>query len=201
MSSEKPLSRSQIPPSQLRLTPHTTYYSSFFLLRISVIANGQPAQFDYSSGGELTLSCRYPSLSLPIHSIRAYLEEVVKIHGISHVGAICCEQVPLFPVYFSSEYNLRKFLLHIDIAQQKLGSLFPNLSTSVKLELVLVIPDAVVKDARLMEVTLENHTACMALFKESEMFDYWSLFQAHRTSLQKTPNQGALRAWSNMCGM
>ena len=138
MSSEKPLSHSQIPPSQLRLTPHMTYYSSFFLLRTSVTVNGQPAQFDYSSGGELSLSCRYPNLSLPLHSIQASLKEVVKMHGISHIGDVCCEQVPLFPVYFSSEFNLRKFILHRDIAQQKLGSLFPNLPTSLLRKVRLV---------------------------------------------------------------
>ena len=78
-----------------------------------------------------------------------------------------------------------------------MGSLFPKLPTHFKLQLVLVIPDAVVKDARLKEVTLENYSACMALFKESEMFDYWSLFQAYRTDLQKTPDPGVLGVWSN----
>ena len=190
MSCAKPPSRTQIIPSKLRLTPHTAYYSSFFLLRTPVTVNGQPAQVGWSSGGELTLSCRYPNLSLPLHSIRASLQEVVKNHGVSRVGDVCCEQVPLFPVSFSSEYNLRKFLLHKDTIQQQLGSLFPKLPTSVKLQLFLVSPDAVVKDARVMEVTLENHSACMVVFKESELFDYWSLFQPYRTGLNKTPSQG-----------
>ena len=55
--------------------------------------------------GEHTLSCCYPSLSLPLHSIRASLEEVVKTRGVSRVGDIHCEEVPLFPVSFSSEEN------------------------------------------------------------------------------------------------
>ena len=42
----------------------------------------------------------------------------------------------------------------------------------------------------MVEVTLENHSACMALFKESEMFEYWSLFRAYRTKTKKTPGQG-----------
>ena len=188
MSSEKPASRTQILPSQLRLTPHTAYYSSFFLLRTPVTVNGQPAQIECSSGGELTLSCRYPNLSLPLHSIQASLKKVVKTHGVSRVGDVCCEQVPLFPVSFSSEYTLRKFLLHRGTAQQQLESLFPKkFPTHVQLQLFLVSPNVVVKDARVMEVTLENHSACMALFKESEMFDYWSLFQAYRTGFNKTP--------------
>ena len=190
MSSEKPPSRTQIIPSKLRLTTHTAYYSSFFLLRTPVTVNGQPAQLEWSSEGELTLSCHYPNLSLPLHSIRASLQEVVKNHGVSRVGDVCCEQVPLFPVSFSSEYNLRKFLLHRDTIQQQLGSLFPKLPTTVKLQLFLVTPDAVVKDARVMEVTLENHSACMAVFKESEMFDYWSLFRPNKTGLNKIPSQG-----------
>ena len=190
MSCEKPPSCTQIIPSKLRLTTHTAYYSSFFLLRTAVAVNGQPAQLEWSSGGELTLSCRYPNLSLPLHSIRASLQEVVKNHGVSRVGDVCCEQVPLFPVSFSSEYNLRKFLLHKDTIQQQLGSLFQKLPTHVKLQLFLVTPDAVGKDTRVMEVTLENYSACMALFKESELFDYWSLFRPYRTGLNKTPSQG-----------
>ena len=190
MSCEKPPSRTVIVPSKLRLTPHTVYYNNFFMLRAPVTVNGQPAQVGCSSGGELTLSCRYPNHSLSIHSIRTSLEEVVKTHGVSRVGDVCCEQVPLFPVSFSSEYNLRKFLLHRDTVQQQLGSLFPKLPTQVKLQLFLVTPDTVVKDARVMEVTLENHSACMAVFKESEMFDYWSLFRPYRTGLNKTPGQG-----------
>ena len=190
MSSKKPLSHAKIVPSKLRLTPHTVYYNSFFLLRTPVTVNGQPAQVGWSSGGELTLNCRYPNFSLSLHSIQASLEEVVKTHGVSRVGDVCCEQVPLFPVSFSSEYNLRKFLLHRDTVQQQLGSLFPTLPTQVKLELFLVTPDAVVKDAQVMEVTMENHSDCMAVFKESEMFDYWSLFRPYRTGLNKTSSQG-----------
>ena len=191
MSCEKPQSRTEIVvANQARLIPHTAYYNNFFLLRTPVTVNGQPAQVGWSSEGELTLSCRYPNLNLPLHSIRASLQEVVKNHGVSRVGDVCCEQVPLFPVSFSSEYNLRKFLLHKDTIQQQLGSLFPKLPTHVKLQLFLVSPDAVGKDARVMEVTLENHSACMAVFKESEMFDYWSLFQPYRTGLNKTPSRG-----------
>jgi len=161
-----------------------------------------------------------PVLTLPLHSMRASLEEVVKIHGVSRVGDIHCEEVPLFPVSFSSENSLRKFLINRDPAQQQLKSLLPvrlpthdqqpgsdeltfnqhsassqqpasdQLPTHVQLQLFLVSPDAVTKDARVVEVTLENHSACMALFKESEMFDYWSLFQAYRTKINKTPSQG-----------
>ena len=188
MSSKK--LRTQIPKPASPHPSHSVLQQLFFLLRTPVTVNGQPAQVGCSNGGELTLSCRYPNLSLSLHSIRATLEEVVKTHGVSRVGDVCCEQVPLFPVSFSSEYNLRKFLLHRDTVQQQLGSLFPKLPTQVKLQLFLVIRDAVVNDAQVMEVTLENHSACMAVFKESEMFDYWSLFRPYRTGLNKTPSQG-----------
>ena len=72
--------------------------------------------------------------------------------------------------------------------QQPAGSQQPasnQLPTCVQLQLFLVRPDAVTKDARVVEVTLENHSACMALFKESEMFDYWSLIRAYRTKIKK----------------
>jgi len=156
---------------------------------------------------------------------------VVKTHGVSRVGDIHCEEVPLFPVSFSSENNLRKFLINRNSAQQQLESLFPvrlpthhqqsasdwstrdqqpssdqstsdlhptssqqpasdQLPTHVQVQLFLVSPDAVTKDARVVEVTLDNYSACMALFKETEMFDYWSLFRAYRTKINKTPSQG-----------
>ena len=220
MSSEVQSSPTKILPSQLRPTAHTTYYSSFFLLRTPVTINGQPAQVWCSDDGELTLNCRYPSLSLPLHSIRVSLEGVLKTRGVSRVGDAYCEEVPLFPVTFCSEYNLGKFLISRETAQQQLESKFPvrlpthakqassdqstsdllstssqqpasdQLPTHVQLQLFLVSPDAVTKDARVVEVTLENHSACMALFKESEMFDYWSLFRAYRTKINKTPSQG-----------
>ena len=204
MTTEEALYSTKIFPSPLRLTTHTTYYSSFFLLRTPVTINGQPAQVWCSDDGELTLNWCYPSLSLPLHSIRAFLEKVVKTHGVSRVGDIHCEEVPLFPVSFSSENNLRKFLVNRDSAQQQLESLFPvrlpthdqlsasdwstpdqqpssdqptsdlqptssqqpasdQLPTHVQLQLFLVSPDAVTKDARVVEVTLDNYSACMAL--------------------------------------
>ena len=177
----------------------------------------------------------------------------MKTCGVSRVGDVHCEEVPLFPVSFSSENNLRKFLINRGSAEQRLESLFPvrfptrdrqpgsdqptsdqqlgsdrptsdqqpgsvqptsdqqpgsvqptsdqqpassqqpasdQLPTHVQLQLFLVRPDAVTKDARVVEVTLKNHCACMVLFKESEMFDYWSLFRAYRTKIKMTPVQG-----------
>ena len=54
-----------------------------------------------------------------------------------------------------------------------------HLSTCVQLQLFVVSPDTVTKDARVVEVTLENHSACMALSNESEMFDYTGLSFKH----------------------
>ena len=73
-------------------------------------------------------------------------------------------------------------------SSQQLAS--DQLPTHVQLQLFLVCPDAVTKEARVVEVTLENHSACIALFKESEMFDYWSLFRAYRTKSKITLTQG-----------
>ena len=146
---------------------------------------------------------------------------MVKTCGVSRVGDVHCEEVPLFSVSFS-EHNLRKFLINRGSAQQQLESQFSvgfpahgqqpgsdqptseqqpassqqpvsdQLPTRVQLQLFLVRPDAVTKDAQVVEVTLENHSACMALFKESEMFDYWSLFQAYREKIKITPCQGTV---------
>ena len=82
---------------------------------------------------------------------------------------------------------------HLNSSQQPTSSQQPasdQLPTHVQLQLFLVGPDAVTKDAHVVEVTLENHSACMARFKESEMFEYWSLFHAYRTEIKTTPIQG-----------
>ena len=115
-----------------------------------------------------------------------------------------CEQVPLFQVNFSSEYKLRKFLLAQQAVQSELASLFSaklaehdptatpprDIPTTVQTQLLLISPDAVKKDARVVAVTLENHSTCMTLWKESELFDFGALFRVYRLNSSKLPQQG-----------
>ena len=203
------MSQERLPilPSQLRFTPYTTYYSSFFLLRTPVTISGQPAEIGYSQSSELTLNSRYPNLGVTFRSISSNLETVLKKYGVSHVSSFWCEQVPLFQVNFSSEYKLRKFLLAQQRVQSELATLFSaklaehdptatpgapphDIPTTVQTQLFLISPDAVKKDARVVAVTLENHSTCMTLWKESELFDFGALFRVYRLGPSKLHQQG-----------
>ncbi len=186
--------RQGLEPNRLRFSPYSTYYGSFFLLRASVTICGQQAVIEYSTSGELTLNCRNPSLSVPLPSISAKVEDIIKKYGVSHVGNFFCEDVPLYQVSFSSEYNLRKFLKVRPRVQSELASLFSAVfsevqaavsptvpsqpvPTAVQTRLFLVSPDVLKKDARVANVTLENSSTCVTLWKESELFEFDSLFR------------------------
>ncbi len=201
------MDRPELEPSQLRFTPYSTYYNSFFLLRTSVTVCGQQAVIDYSTSGELTLHCRNPSLSVRFPSISAKVEDTLKSYGVSHVGNFFWENVPLYQVSFPSEYNLRKFLRMRPKVHSELASLFsaafsevqaaaspvvPSqpVPTVVQTDLFLVSPDVLKKDARVDSVTLENCSTCMTLWKESELFDFDSLFRVYRLDPSKLPGGG-----------
>ena len=203
MSQERPLTI----PCPIRFTPYTTYYNSFFLLRTPVTISGQLAEIGYSQSSELTLNSRYSNLSVTFRSISSNIETALKKYGVSHVSSFWCEQVPLFQVNFSSEYELRKFLLKQQAVQSELASLFSaklaehdptvtpgapprDIPTTVQTQLFLISPDAVKKDARVVAVTLENHSTCMTLWKGSELFDFGALFRVYRLDPSKLPQQG-----------
>ena len=193
-----------VDPTQLRFTAYSTYYGSFFVLRMAVTINGQQAVIEYSLSGELTLNSRNPKHGIPFSSIFADLEAVLKKNGVTGVGNFFCEDVPLYEVVFSSNHTLRNFLRSKPKVQSELASLFsskfqpslPPTSPSqpipafVETNLFLISPDMVKKDARIVHVTPENCSTCMSLWKESELFDFDSLFRVYRLDPSKLPGQG-----------
>ena len=201
--------------SKLRQFPvHTTYYNSFFVLRTEVILNGQPAEIGCSDDSELTLCCRYfalpgtystarPSVSFP--SISVEVEDILKRHGVFEVDKFFCEDSPLYQVTFSSEYGLENFLMKKDTVEKEMAALISDklqppqqagaaatlVPTRVNATLFLVSPDAATKNcAQPREVTLENHSSCMAVWKESEVFDFGDLFRVYRLDPAKLQDQG-----------
>ena len=199
-------------PSQLRFAPHTTYYNNFFLLRMPVTINGQLAQVGYSGNEELTLNCRYPSINISLFVVSDKLERILRKYGVSHLVNFWCEEVLLIHTTFSSEHGLRRLLRLKEKAQDEVASLLsaemmvyiqnrksdtttaplPSLPTAVEMRVFLVQPDIVKNTAQVEPVSLENHSACMALWKESEMFDFSSLFRAYRVNPSSLPDQGEL---------
>lgn len=192
--------------SQVRFTPHSTYYNNFFLLRTSVTIGGQPAVINCISG-KLTLGCRYPELSVAFPSVSIRVEEILQKYGVLNVGNFYCEDAPLFQVGFSSEYMLRKFLRLRSRVQSELASLISSsltgvqgaakptalkapFKTSMQADLFLVQPDPVKVEGRIVPVTLENCSACMSLWKDSELFDFGSIYRVHRFDPSTLPGGG-----------
>ncbi len=197
-----------VPASQLRFTPHSTYYSSFFLLRASVSIGGQPAIINFDAG-QLTLNCRLPHRSVAFPTISAQLEDILKKFGVLNVGNFYCEDVPLYQITFSSEYAVKKFLRLRSRVQSEVASLISSsllvsgaqgadhrnapaesIPTTVQADLFLVCPDTEKMDARVVSVTLDNCALCMALWKESELFDFGAVFRVYRLDPSKLPDGG-----------
>ena len=193
--------------NQLRFTPYSTYYGSFFLLRVPVTINEQAAVIEYSQSGELTINSRDPKHGFPLSSVSADLKAILKENGVTDVGHLFCEEAPLYQVTFSSEDSLRKFLSSMPKVQDDLGSLFSAkltesqtsslpthcsqpLLTTVGTELFLITPNMVTRDASMDHVTLDNCSTCMTLWKESRLFDFDSLFRVYRVDPSKLPQRG-----------
>lgn len=193
----------KVTPSQLRFTPHSAYYSSFFVLRTSINIGGQPAVINCTSG-KLILGCRYPDLTVPLSSLISRLEEILQRYGVLNVGNFYCEDDPLFQVGFTSEYTLSKFLHLKSQVQSEVASLISSslaeaakpstfkrpVNTSVHVEPFLVIPDPVKVDGKIIRVTLENCSACMSLWKDSELFDFGSIFRVYQFDPSTLPGGG-----------
>ena len=114
---------------------------------------------------------------------------------MSHLVNVWCEEVLLLHITFSSEHGLRRLLRLREKAQNELTSLLSaelmvqykasdaakaeapllSLPTSLEMTVFLVRPDTVKNTAQVEPVSLANHSACMALWKESEMFDFMQL--------------------------
>ena len=96
--------------SQLRSSPYTTFYQSFFLLRVPLSIGSQPAQITISGNGHLTIGCRYPAVSITFDSLTSEVDTIVKKYGVEGVSNYWCEDVALFELRLSSHDNLKKFL-------------------------------------------------------------------------------------------
>ena len=198
-------------PEQLRFTPRTTYYSSFFVLRTHVTIDGEPTEIDLSLSSELTLKSRNSQHSVPFCTIHADLEAVLRENGVSNVGNVFCEDAPLYQVFFSSEQNLKQLLQSITRVQKELSSMYlrklsesansdqPVPTADVEVQLYLISPDMVKRDARIDHVTTDNCSSCITLWKESEVFDFDSLFRIHRVDPSKLPAQGTCTAYLLVC--
>ena len=98
-----------VDPTQLRSSPYTTFYQSFYLLRVPLHIGGQPAQITISNKGHLTIGCRYPAVSITFDSLTTEVDTIVKKYGVEGVSNYWCEDVALFELKLSSQTTLRSF--------------------------------------------------------------------------------------------
>ena len=178
--------------STLRSPTRTSYYNSFFLYKTEVVLNGQPAEIGCSEKGELSLSCRsdeegiaQPSISFP--SISARVEEILRKYGVFEVVSFFCEDSPLFQVTFSSAHSLKKFVQSrgrvgkelaalfsemLQPKQQQAGATGNHIPATVNSKLFLMTPDWFGRQCGSIEVTSDNFSDCMFVWKNSEVFEF-----------------------------
>ena len=182
--------------SQLKLNTHTSFHNAFFLLRVPLIINGQPAEID-SSGRMLILNSRYPHVGITFDCLFTTVHAVVKRYGNANITNYWCDDVPLFGLQHSTPDELKQFICSAEKVQNELASKIstllaekqlssdpstshPPLPVVVHTEVFLLTPDPINKEADLVQVTSENLSTCLRLLKESEVFDFGSLFRAYR---------------------
>ena len=192
-----------VDPTQLRSSPYTTFYQSFYLLRVPLTIGGQPAQITISNDGQLTIGCRYPPVSITFDSLTTEVETIVKKYGLKGVSNYWCEDVPLFELRLSSQDNLKTFLQSEEKVQKELASRVAAklaeqerssepVAVYAHTEVYMLTPRPESNDARIVRVSSENLATCSTLWRESEVFNFGALFRAFRMDRKSIPNQGII---------
>ena len=169
---------------------HTSYHNDFFLLKARVTVNGENTRIKSVKAGsyeEPTLV--YGStISAKLWLITNTISPILNKFGVYHMDTFYYEQSPLFHVVFSSESCLKKFFHEMErikyAMQVALLSLFlesdssRNLVVEVHPELFLVSPNRQkMKRAHLYPINAGNSSTFAAHWKNSELFDFGSLYQ------------------------
>ena len=197
-----------VDPSQLNFSPHTGYHLTFFVLKTPLMMNGQPAQIT-SDDGYLTLSCRYPPVSITFDSLITEVDAVVKKYGLEGVSNYWCEEAPLFELKLSSQHGLRKFLRLQDQVQKELASRITAalaqrhqsadpIVVIAHTEVHMLTPRPERKDAQVLLVTSENLDTCTTIWRESEVFNFGALYRALRIDRKTIPNKGTYRRYYDL---
>ena len=187
--------------SQLRSSPYTTFYQSFYLLRVPLSIGGQPAQITISNDGHLTIGCRYPAVSITFDSLTTEVDTIVKNYGVKGVSNYWCEDVSLFELKVPSQDNLKQLLQSEERVQKELASrvaaklaeqqsLSEPVAVYAHTEVYMLTPRPESNDAHIVRVSSENLATCTTLWKESEVFNFGALFRAFRMDHKSIPNQG-----------
>lgn len=191
--------------SRSKSSPHTIYYQSFFLLRVSLVINDRPARIS-SDDGHFTISCcgysRSP-VSITFDTLTTHVNAVVKEYGLGGVSNYWCEDVPLFELKLSSDENFKRFLHSEGKVQSDLASRIGTMlvqqrklpshgAVSVHTEVYMLTPHPERKDASIVQVSSQNLAKCIATWRGSKVFDFGTLFHEYRSDHRGILDEGRL---------
>ena len=175
---------------------HTSYHNDFFLLRMTVLVNGENTEIRSVNKGNyvgpvLNFCHSGTTLSTTLATISTAVSPILVKYGVYHVDTFYYEQSPLFHVVFSSELCLKNFISKIEevklALESKLCSLFlhdlkaglvQQLTVELQPDLFLVSPNR--KETKGAEVHLVIEGNCSTFvtrWKDSMLFNFGTLYQ------------------------
>ena len=170
---------------------HKAYFRGFFLLRTTVVVNGQPAQIGPNEQGWLTLRCPTTNAAVTFNDLYAEVSAAVeKCSGIE-ITLYWCDNVPVFQLNVNSADDLKKLLRSKSQLQKqlttKLSQMFKKeAQVQLQSDIFLVLPSASGSDGQIVHVTLDNAAECMARWERSAAFTFQDIFQQWNDHSAKT---------------
>jgi len=190
---------------------HKAYFRGFFLLRTSVIINGQPAQIGPNEQGWLTLRCPTTNAAVTFDDLYTETSAAVKKYSGLHTSNYWCDDAPVFQLSVSSTDSLKKLLRSKSQLHKQLTS---NISRKFKKEpqvqlqsdVFFVLPSASDSDGQIVHVTLDNAAECMGRWERSAVFTFQDIFQQwndHSWRIEPTMGMyfvyGTMLRWLLLC--
>ena len=159
---------------------HKAYFRGFFLLRTSVIINGQPAQIGPNEQGWLTLRCPTTNAAVTFDDLYTKVSAAMQKYNGVDITNYWCDNTPLFQLNVSSTDSLQKLLksrnkLQKDLTE-KISQLFRKSQVQLQPQVFLVLPSASGGNGMIVHVTADNAAQSMAQWKGSAAFTFQDVF-------------------------
>ena len=157
------------------------YFRGFFLLRLSVIINGQPAEIAPNEQGWLTLRCPTTLASVTFNDLYTKVTGAIEKYNGIHISNYWCDDTPLFQFNVSSTDSLQKLLMSKSKLQKELTAqisrLFKKNQVHLQPQVFLVLPSASGGSGKMVQVTADNAAQSMAEWEGSAAFTFQEVFQ------------------------
>ena len=160
---------------------HKAYFRGFFLLRTSVLINGQPAQIGPNEQGWLTLRCPTTNAAVTFDDLYTKVSAAMRKYNDVDITNYWCDNTPLFQLNVSSTDSLQKLLksrnkLQKDLTE-KISQMFRKSQVHLQPQVFLVLPSASGGNGKIVHVTAENAAQSMAEWEGSAAFTFQDVFQ------------------------